>query len=141
MFWPARCFARLHGDLLLIQRKGKQQAADALRIGCLEAVCNGQTYPACRRPWCCMEQRWSLEHQAQCESRRCYGLKLSQNVLDAVRDVSVRLRAALCLRSSLTHQRKQNAGPPLSADGDSMVLDSSARRPINLFGFLSQHFF
>ncbi|CAE7315675.1 unnamed protein product [Symbiodinium natans] len=36
MFWPARCFARLHGDLLLIQRKGKQQAAVVLHAATVE---------------------------------------------------------------------------------------------------------
>ncbi|CAE7534331.1 Lrrc45 [Symbiodinium microadriaticum] len=36
MFWPARCFARLHGDLLLIQRKGKQQAAVVLHGATVE---------------------------------------------------------------------------------------------------------
>ncbi|CAE7207916.1 unnamed protein product [Symbiodinium pilosum] len=29
-FWPSRCFAKLHGDLLMLQRSGRQQAAVSL---------------------------------------------------------------------------------------------------------------
>ncbi|CAJ1396224.1 unnamed protein product [Effrenium voratum] len=40
-FWPAKCIARLHGDLLLIQRAGKQQAAVALHGASVELRAQG----------------------------------------------------------------------------------------------------